>query len=68
MEYSHGNTGQRHPAETMKYWFVALACSHMRELRLKEPVEYRYGHGAVLIWDQTENPFPQEFNQGQASD
>lgn len=45
-----------------------LACPSMIELRLKEPAENCYGHGAVLIWDQTENPFPQEFNQGQVSD
>jgi len=36
--------------------------------RLIEPAENCYRHGAVLIWDQTENPFPQEFNQGQVSD
>lgn len=41
---------------------------HARENCLKEPAENCYGHGAVLIWDQTENPFPQEFNQGQVSD
>ncbi len=52
----------------MKYWSADLAFSRTRELHLKEPVENCYGHGAVLIWDQTENPFPQEFNQGQASD
>lgn len=38
------------------------------QLCLTAPAENCGGHGAVLIWDQTENPFPQEFNQGQTSD
>lgn len=66
MKYSHGNTAQKPPIDIG----IDLRPQrvHARENCLKEPAENCYGHGAVLIWDQTENPFPQEFNQGQVSD
>lgn len=56
--------------QSIKWNAVCDAGVHTRvgQLCLTAPAENWCGHGAVLIWDQTENPFPQEFNQGQTSD